>query len=95
MQDQPSYLQHLAKESTFARVLVPKCSEMMGQVNFSSKTDVEALQLSILSRLTGGYSESNLCDVLAYFDLHTMYNFHCLDSEIQMKMLQLLLRYFK
>ena len=37
----------------------------------------------------------NLKDVLIFFDMHTICNFACLDSEVQMKMIQLLVRYFK
>lgn len=53
------------------------------------------LQASILGRLTSGYTETILCDVLIFFDLHTIFNIPSLDSEVQNKMLQLLVRYFK
>lgn len=95
MSDLPVYAKNLATEKTISYILEPKCTAMMRECNLSHQGDVEALQLSILSRLTSGYSEKNLCDALAFFDLHTIVNFQSFDSEVQLKMLKLLIRYFK
>ena len=67
----------------------------MSECNFKSQVEVINLQASILGRLTSGYNETVLCDVLIFFDLHTIFNLPSLDSEVQNKMLQLLVRYFK
>ena len=68
---------------------------MMSECNFKSQEAIINLQASILGRLTSGYNETVLCDVLIFFDLHTIFNIPSLDSEVQNKMLQLLVRYFK
>ena len=88
-------IESLASDATYSKSLLLKSSEMLKQCNFKDPENVQALQTSILGRLTSGYNETNLHDTLIFFDMHTVLNFACLDSIEQMKMLQLLVRYFK
>ena len=84
-----------AGEKTITRQIIEKCSPMLQDCNLMDECKVEELVASILGRLTSGYTETILCDVLAIFDLHTILNLACLDSEVQTKMIALVVRYFK
>ena len=88
-------IESLASDKTYSYKLVPDSSEVLRKCNFKDPESIQSLQNSILGRLTSGYNETNLKDVLIFFDMHTICNFPCLDSEVQMKMIQLLVRYFK
>ena len=65
-------LEELATEKTLTRQIMHKCSEMLQDCNWAAREEVEKLQLSILGRLTSGYTETILADVLVFFDLHTI-----------------------
>ena len=75
-------IESLASEKTFSRNLVPDSSELLRKTNFKDPDAILNLQNSILGRLTSGYNEMNLKDVLIFFDMHTIMHFHCLDSEV-------------
>ena len=85
----------LATERTYSFQILDKCSDLFKKCNFKDPREVENLQNSILGRLTSGYQETTLCDVLIFLDLHTILNLQILDSEAQARMISLLFRYFK
>ena len=80
-------IESIASDKTFSKSLIPDSSDLLRKTNFRDPDAILNLQTSILGRLTSGYNETNLKDVLIFFDMHTILNFNCLDSEIQMKML--------
>ena len=73
-------IESLAGDKTFSKGLLPKSSEMLRKCNFKDVEQILALQTSIIGRLTSGYAETNLHDVLIYFDMHTILNFGCFES---------------
>ena len=87
--------EEIAVQKTYSYLIFAKSSGMLHRCNFADEYKVGELVKSILGRLTSGYTETIMCDVLTMFDLHTIMNLPALDSEVQAKMLALLVRYFK
>lgn len=88
-------LEKVTTEKLFCRKLIAKTSEVFQKCNFRHVDELDSLYTSIMGRLSSGFTEAIMHDVLTLLDLHTVLNFRYLDNEAQSKILTLLGRYFR